>query len=101
MPVLGGAPPAPDQDPDPDPNPTPAPTLPTPTPTQPGGGGGNNNLFNDADSLMNNSNNLATDTDGSAAFLARYRHGGKVEPKDRAIKNAGGGALTDKYGNLI
>ena len=50
---------------------------------------------------MNNSNNLATTTDGSAAFLERYRHGGKVEPKDRAIKNAGGGALTDKYGNLI
>jgi hypothetical protein len=50
---------------------------------------------------MNASNNVATTADGSAAFLERYRHGGKVEPKDRAIKNTGGGALTDKYGNLI
>ena len=74
-------------------------TNPTPTPTQLAG---NANLHSDAGSLMAASNSVASTTDGSAAFLQRYRHGGKAEPKDRAIKTAGrGAALTDKFGNLI
>ena len=51
---------------------------------------------------MSAANSVASTSDGSAAFLERYRHGGKVQPQDRSIKTAGrGAALTDKYGNLI
>ena len=50
---------------------------------------------------MSAATQVATDKDGSAAFLARYRCGGKAQPQDRTIQNKGGAALTDKYGNLI
>ena len=51
---------------------------------------------------MSASNQVASSADGSAAFLERYRFGGKAPPQDRSIKTAGrGAALTDKFGNLI
>ena len=51
---------------------------------------------------MSAANNVASTHDSSAAFLERYRSGGKAQPQDRSIMTAGRGApLTDKNGNLI